>query len=239
MLGSAPLLFRFDGASPYRHGPGASLELLALLQPQALAVTLPVGALFAGLLAYRRGGRHPGVAVARPVLAMSLAAGLLALVMMLWAVPVANQAFRERAFRRPFSAALALPPKGAAEMTLAELLDARHRSAGDPRAQATYDFFRHQKAALPAAALVFALLAISLGRERVTRWPVLRAALLTTLLTAAYYLLFWGARELALGEAIPPWAGAWASNMVFALAACLAASWRLGRLTTEPPPRNR
>jgi len=171
-------------------------------------------------------------------------AALLSLLMMVWTVPAANQAFREKAYRAavvasgdPYAAAPSLR-KGPPEMTAAELLEARRLSEGNPRAQATYDWYRHQKTAVPAAALVFALVAFAGGARRPARWPILRAAVLAAFVAVGYAALYMVGRILALDGVIPASAGVWGANVTIGAAALLAATWRLSHLgadvTTAP-----
>jgi len=244
LLEITPIISAFGRGRWQQVGPATALELLALLLPQALVVTLPVGALFAGLLEYRRRHGSQPAAIARSLLAISLGAALLSLLMMVWTVPAANQAFREKAYRAavvasgdPYAAAPSLR-KGPPEMTAAELLEARRLSEGNPRAQATYDWYRHQKTAVPAAALVFALVALAGGARRPARWPILRAAVLAAFVAVGYAALYMVGRILALDGVIPASAGVWGANVTIGAAALLAATWRLSHLgadvTTAP-----
>jgi lipopolysaccharide export LptBFGC system permease protein LptF len=240
LLEIAPIISVFGRGRWQGIGLRTTLELLALLLPQALVVTLPVGALFAGFLENRRRQASEPAVIARSLLAISLGAALLSLLMTVWTVPAANQAFREKAYRaaaiatggNPYAAAPSLE-KGPPEMTAGELLRARRLSEGNPRAQANFDWYRHQKAAVPVAALVFALVALAAGTRRAARWPMLRAAVLTAFVAAAYAALYISGRILTLNGVVPASAGAWGANVTIGAVALLTATWRLSRLRAD------
>jgi len=221
ILGISSVLWR-------RLGAAATIEAAALLQPQALIVAIPIGVLFAGFVAYRRKQEQAPIVMAVSLFALSLVAALISLAIMS-AVPAANQAFRETLYG---AAGYSAPgPSGPPEMNVAELLDARRLAAGNPRRQATYDFYRHQKLAVPFAAVVFALVTMAFHRPRALSHPILMSAHLTVLVTIIYYILLMSGKTLALRQAVPPWLGAWGANLILTAVALLVLSRRVSRIS--------
>src|SRR5205823_1370768 len=107
--------------------------------------------------------------------------------------------------------------------------DSLRRIAGEVRGRGEdpwrYELALHRKYALPAAALVFAILAVAVGLGRV-RAPRLRAALLAVGMVALYYALLRAGDGLAARGAIPVEIAAWLPNLVLFPIALGALGWR-------------
>jgi lipopolysaccharide export LptBFGC system permease protein LptF len=223
-----------DWRSLRSHGvPDADiLAMLAMLVPQALAVTIPLSVLWLGCVGHRRASRHDEkpaslIAFARSILAFSAIASVATWIVLVFLVPEANQAYREQAFTfvseqaGTHSPRIAQPLKGTAEMTIAELLDARRQavavdggaSRGD---SARFSYYLHQKFTIALAPLVFGLVTIVLRRRTpLVRHPLTRGLLLFSVMLFAYYVVMFQGRSLALMQALPVWLGAWLPTMVF------------------------
>jgi hypothetical protein len=221
-------------------------ESFMLLLPQALAVSIPCSVLGAGLLRGARSTSEPGsrTAFVRAVLGYSLVAVAASFVVMVWAVPSCNQAYRQRIYARlAADAGRPLSPevliKGYPEMTVSELLEARKPRwwrrfddsyyAKAERERARY--YLHLKGALPAASLALALVTIALSPRKRGRWgsPIARPALaIATLLVC--YLVHLLLRELTWAMVTPAWVGAWAPPVLFSGLAL----WVLWRRGTRP-----
>lgn len=224
-----------------RDGGGWSLALLLL--PSAVAVTLPLSALGAGLVAtrFRRIAerRRPFV---RPVVTYGAVATALSFVVMAWAVPSANQAYRVQAYQafRAWSGVKAppsfIPTKGYPEMTMGELRDARRRAVLQARweqaEQASY--YVHLKGAIPAAALAFGLATLALApARRRPRFPILGGVLLGCLTAFVYYVLMYVFRAQVWAMAVPAWLGAWAPPLAFSAMATTVMVWRTLATTND------
>jgi lipopolysaccharide export LptBFGC system permease protein LptF len=220
--------------------------LALLLLPSALAVTVPCSVLWVGLVGWQRrsaaGQPAPAASLARSVFLYAIVAATVSFVILVWAVPAANQSFREREWRimreRNGIAGRTAPPtltKGLPEMTYAELGRALAASAGTQQQRARLGYSRHLKLAIPAGALAFGLITIALGGSRRTRrWPFLKAATMFGALAFAYYLVRVGGWQLAYALVIPAWLGAWGPPLLFAGSAILLGSIRLRRLALQP-----
>jgi hypothetical protein len=223
-----------------------------LLMPQALAVSLPCSVLGAAFLAGRRrpGEGRVGAASVRPVLAYSLLMALLSLIVTVWVVPAANDAYRQRAYsvlRGRGVQTMMDPravPKGYAEMTIPELLDARGRTRFDPadpdswRVQwerATYQI--QLKAALPAASLAFGLAAIALAPRRRRRLATVTGVVLGLTVIFIYYAVMFWSRWFVWAMVIPAWLGAWAPPIAFSVLALLVLWRRAGEPRREAERR--
>ena len=216
--------------------------LVLLLLPAALAVTVPCSVLWVGLVGRRRrsaaGQLAPTASLARSVFLYAIVAATASFVILVWAVPAANQSFREREWRIIYPRNGMAPPtvnKGLQEMTYAELGRALAASAGTQQQRARLGYYRHLKAAIPAGALAFGLITIALGGSRRNgRWSILKAASMFGALAFAYYVVLFESRQLAYALVIPAWLGAWGPPLLFAGSAMLIASIRLRRLALQP-----
>jgi lipopolysaccharide export LptBFGC system permease protein LptF len=226
-----------------RAGIGTALLLVVLLVPQGLAVAIPQAVLLVGFLGSVRqpdGGRRSGRAVfARSLFALSLVAAALSLVVLLWAVPAGNDAFRRLEYRvvsRTGSPSAVV--KGANEMAMDELAAARLDVIRQTRAErARLDYAFHQRFAIPAASVVFCLAALAFGSGTASgrwRWPKAVGWSVATLL--AYYWVMIVGRDAAIDvqPVLAPWLAAWTPNLVFAALALVLLSTRAARLATSP-----
>lgn len=126
----------------------------------------------------------------------------------------------------------ALQPREMDTRQIREVLDHFERTGEAPEAvrvreRARYEVQYHQRRALPAAPLVFALVGIPLSAR--SRWGGRsRGVVLCAGIVFAYYLLLTGAAALADSALLPAWVAAWAPNVVLALfgVALLARSTR-------------
>jgi hypothetical protein len=214
-----------------------------LLLPQALAVSIPCSVLGAGLLRGARATSEPGsrTAMGRAVLGYSLVAVAASFVVMVWAVPSCNQAYRQRIYvrmaakaGRPLSPAMSI--KGYPEMTVSELLEARNSSRFDfknPRSwrveRERAGYYLHLKGAVPAASLALGLMTIALSPRKRGRWlsPIVGLVLAIATLFV-YYLLLFSFRELTWAMVTPAWIGAWGPPLYFSVLALLVLWRRLG-----------
>ncbi|MFQ5816761.1 MAG: LptF/LptG family permease [Terriglobia bacterium] len=102
--------------------------------------------------------------------------------------------------------------RGNAKRTLGELWAAR--GTGEHWRSFRIDF--HRRFALPAACLVFALLAVPLGMTG-SHGGRAGGVVLAFLFLVSYYILFVITDRFAREGPLTPWLGVWASNLAFAL----------------------
>jgi LPS export ABC transporter permease LptG/LPS export ABC transporter permease LptF len=120
----------------------------------------------------------------------------------------------------PLDSGLASPSRLAKPertMSLAALRGYGGADRGDAAATAAYDVELHKRFALPAATLVFLLVAFPLGirSERGGRGGALAISLGVVV---AYYLMFGAFERLALRGHLPAWAALWLPTALFGLA---------------------
>ncbi len=124
--------------------------------------------------------------------------------------------------RQPISVAyrpeqVAAAQKSPEEMTIRELRD--HIAVLEARGVDVREYLLqlHTKFALPAASLVFALLAAPLGVQSHRSASSVGFGL-SMVVILAYYVLMTLGTALAQGGHVPPWAGAWLQNLVLGAA---------------------
>ena len=187
-------------------------ELALYLVPQAFPIALPVGLLLGLLYGFRS-----SVASLRSrilVTVVAIACSVLSLVAVAWVVPASNQAFRVAALRD------SRIPKGLNELTLGELrsrIDVNGREGRDvARISMTY----HARLALAASPVVLTAWAFLLIGRLPNRGRWLFG--IVAIASCVAYASFEGAGRMAVfRETLPPAAGAWLPNSVFAAAIIL------------------
>ena len=212
---------------PLLDHPGAMKGWYAAMTvvPQALPLAIPIGLAFA--IAFGLSARVT-MSSAKVMLLAAFAASLLSFATLAWALPAGNQAWQEMTFKalraRGYDGPVSLQ-KGLSEMTFAELRrDTEDAvSLGDSRRARRLAWAFHLRFAIAASTLALAgfLLAAPIDRH------LFRVLLAFSVCVSYWVLMFTG--ELALRRHyLPPMAGAWLPNIVFASLALLAASSRAG-----------
>jgi lipopolysaccharide export LptBFGC system permease protein LptF len=208
--------------SVLRSSYSAASRLLLYLIPQALSITVTVGATF-GIL-FGVGGRRFSGRVGAAVAALALVASAFSFVNMGWILPEANQSYRVASSGRPD------PPKGPPELTLGELrrevmvVDRDPSgvpswySGNVPRYTRDLTFHYHERLGLSFSPLVLALFALSIAAGGSKRWVLGIAACVTFL---GYYIVLYAGRSLALDGTLPAYVSAWSPNVAVALVAAL------------------
>ena len=116
-------------------------------------------------------------------------------------------------------------PRGAPEMTMAELrtaiadADARGGTANYER------FMLQYKLSLPMSCPVLALIALGLGASS-RKGGRLGSFVLGTGVILVYYVLFYGLRSMALGGRLQPEWAPWIPNIVLGIAGVMLVAWR-------------
>jgi hypothetical protein len=217
-----PPLLNFD-LTPYDWY--AALTLV----PQAVPLAIPIGIAFGmacGLSA------RPTMNLAKAMVIGAVAASALSFGVLAFALPAANQAFREITIRelsaQGYDLASSGLEKGPNEMTLTELRreEASFVAAGQTRLPRKYGFAFHLRFALAAAtlALVSILLAAPITHRGVRLLIAFGACF-------GYWALLHAGEALAVPRtALPPAAAAWMPNVVFIAFALVVASSRSSRL---------
>ncbi|MEB3195636.1 MAG: LptF/LptG family permease [Candidatus Sericytochromatia bacterium] len=129
--------------------------------------------------------------------------------------------------------AMALENRQPLEMNARELAEhtARLRRAGvGERELGELDVLRHQRLAIPCAALVFALLGAGVGIRPSPAGATMGLGISILLIFAYYVLMFLGMAGGQLGW-LAPWFAAWLPN----LAAGALGAWRVGRWVARVP----
>jgi LPS export ABC transporter permease LptF/LPS export ABC transporter permease LptG len=128
-------------------------------------------------------------------------------------------------FKRP-------PSRGAREMTYAELREeiAQAAARNDPAYEAR--FMIQQKASLPLACPILALIGLALGATN-RRDGKLASFAVGVGVIFLYYVLLWGARAAAMGGRFSPELAPWTPNIVLGIAGLLLLFWRV-RLADHP-----
>jgi lipopolysaccharide export system permease LptF/LptG-like protein len=204
---------------------GMSVWVLLTLAPQALTITITIGATFG--IVYAVGGRAFSRRVAEAVVGLACVASALSFANLGWIMPAANQAFRVAISGRSDL------PKGSPGLTLGELRQAIEaedhaltlapplvfgegaRYLKDMRLQ------YHSRWALSFSPIVFTVLTLSLAAGGFLRRWVLGSAAAATFL--GYYVLLHVGRPLVFAGTTPASVSAWAPNATFALVAALLA----------------
>jgi lipopolysaccharide export system permease LptF/LptG-like protein len=204
--------------------------------PQALPLAIPMGIAFG--IAFGLSAR-PATNITRLTLLGGVAASALSFVVLAWAMPAANQAFREITFReltaKGYQDDSGLQ-KGHNEMTLSELRreEASFAADGEPRQARQFAFAFHLRFALAVGTLALASLLLATPfNHRGLRGLIAFAACFLYLL-----LLYTGEALAVSGKALPPVAAAWLPNLALVASAIVIASSRSSRLrgsfTSEP-----
>jgi len=218
---------------------GLRTRLLLALIPQALVISITVGAALGIVLAI--GGRVFSRRVAEGVVLLAVVASALSFVNMGWVVPAANQAFRVTLSGRTDV------PKGPPELTLGELrqaIGAGERQPFQPPARFFGDASRylrdiklqyHSRWALSFSPMVFALLILSIGAGGFPRRWVLGIAAVGAIL--GYYLLLFVGRPSVFAGTMPAYVSAWAPNVTFGLIATFLTLRRIRSSVDDEPTR--
>jgi hypothetical protein len=231
-----------------RFAGGWPTELLLLLLPQALAVSIPCSVIGAGLLRRRwaAAGRGGSASFVRATLGYSIVAATVCAAVMGWVLPTANQRFRESVYgiataHAGGAVAPMLPvTKGYPEMTVSELLEVRRQTV--PRFDGSHSWILvrelagyhiHLKAALPAASLALGLMTVALAPGRRRRFSVVHRIGIAFVTLVAYYAVFAWCRTLVGALVVPAWIGAWAPPVLFSAVALLILRWRVTRLSDD------
>ena len=172
--------------------------------------------------------------VARVTLFGALAASALNLAILVWAMPAANQAFRQIAIdesrARGYDGPVQLQ-KGYNEMWLSELRrQAELFADGEPRLARLFVFRFHFRLSFAAATfcLVSLLIAVSVN-HRGLRFVTAFAA------CCAYWMLMYAGDAGSRRGYLPPPLGAWLPNLVMVASAMFIASSRSSRLRGSTP----
>jgi hypothetical protein len=182
---------------------------IALLTPMTLPIALPIGLTFG--IAFGLGNRGVSRHTKRIVLFSAVLVTVLSFSSMAWVKPVANQSFRQSVFSAIGGRGTVM--KGLNEMSISELYrEARMAPRGDAtQMPARASWMYHLTCALPIAPLVLSVLALTLIARGVRNATVIA-------MCVAYYLLL-VTTEALVYEGLPPAAGAWIPNAMFAAAA--------------------
>lgn len=197
--------------------------------PQALPLAIPMGIAFG--IAFGLSAR-PAMNITRLTLLGGVAASVLSFGVLAWAMPAANQAFREIAFReltaKGYQGEVRELQKGHNEMTLSELRrqEASFAADGEPRQARQFAFTFHLRFALAVGTLALAslLLAAPFNHRGLRALIAFGACFL-------YLVLLYTGEALAVsGKALPPVAAAWLPNVVLITSAILIALSSSSRL---------
>lgn len=124
------------------------------------------------------------------------------------------------------------PPKGAPEMTFAELRAsiAQDAEAGVPAF--AQRFMLHYKLSLPATCPILALIGLALGASS-HKGGKLASFVLGFGVILVYYVLLYGARAFAMGGRLTPEWAPWIPNIIMGAAAVALMAWRM-RAADQP-----
>ena len=209
------------------------VRLAVILLPQALPLTLPAALLFAIPLALRR--QSPSARLTRRAMVLSICCAAAIFVVIAWARPAANQAFRVTAYHAISGRHMEIP-RGPSEMGftgMREEIEKRRASGlyGAEAAARRLEFDYYVRFVLVCLPLPLGMLALAIARsDRGRRRPWLMG--LTGL--AGYVFVYWpmsvGASTLVRGSSLPPFVFAW---MPLVLLAIVATTF-LRRVAPEP-----
>lgn len=199
-----------------------------MLVPQAVPLAIPLGIALGiafGLSA------QPAMNIAKATLLGAIVASALSFAVLIWAMPVANQMFREMMLRElrgtGYQGSITAPEKGYNEMSIAELRRevAQFSAHGETRLARQYEFQFHLRIALAAATVTLtSVLLVAPFNHRGLRGLVAFAGCF-----AYWALIFtgeWGSRR---GYLTPP-IGAWLPNLALIATALIIASSSSSRL---------
>jgi hypothetical protein len=213
-----PLLEGFPNS---RRGlPIPIVPLAVTLLPQAIALTLPAALLLAIPVAFRR--QHPSTRLARRTVVLSMCWVLATFVVIAWAVPEANQAFRVMASKQVNIT------RGPGEMSLPALRDkieVLKLTPGGRIAARPLEFQYHARLVLIWMPLPLGVLALAISRSARGRrrpWTMGLAAL------GGYAFVFFpllvGAGSLMKLSSLPPFLLVWTPILLLAIVALRAYS---------------
>jgi lipopolysaccharide export LptBFGC system permease protein LptF len=178
--------------------------------PQALPLALPIGLTFG--IAFGLNGVVVSHRTRKVVLLAALVASAAAFGTIGWVMPQANESYRQaldhaRSGRDVWA-------KGPDEMTFGELrqLSSHARDSGHLEMARSVDWHYHVRPALSLASVVLALFALVLSAWHA---GALRAVAMAA--CAMYFLLLFVGHMLTF-DGLPPIAGAWLPNVLFAVA---------------------
>jgi hypothetical protein len=181
------------------------------LVPQALPIGIAIGLPFGILLGLR--GRSVTSALRGLIAAIVCVGALVSSLTVIWALPDANQAFRERTFGGRL-------PKGANELTLRELsarIDALNRAGASDRAP-TLARALHMRGVVSSAPLFLGLFAIGVCSVARSAARSITIGLAATIGYAAFYSFVSPARFWSGVGLLSPPVVAWTPNVLLALA---------------------
>jgi lipopolysaccharide export LptBFGC system permease protein LptF len=203
----------WNALSKSRHLP--VIPFAVLLLPQAIALTLPGALLLAIPLALRR--QNPSARLARRTVVLFMCCVAATFVVMAWAVPEANQAFRVMVSRQGYLA------RGFNELSFGAVhdrIEVLKLTPGGRVAARPLEFDYHVRLALVCAPLPLGILALAISRSlrgRRRPWAMGLAAL------GGYVFVFFpllvGARMLMLRSSLPPVLFAWIPILLLAIVA--------------------
>jgi lipopolysaccharide export LptBFGC system permease protein LptF len=188
-----------------------------LLVPQALPLAIPVG-LVVGL-AYAVNRRVLTADVLRMFLVPSLLCSIVSFAMLIWAMPAANQEFRQQLFTAMGNRGRV--GKGLNELTLSELRNeiTIATEIGNQRRAREVAWSYHLKSSLASASFVLCLFAAALNWSHSGLRGVL--VLLSPL---AYWALLMAGEALGRRTSTPALISAWLPNIVLVTAATIVAT---------------
>jgi hypothetical protein len=225
LIGALPLIAPplMEGFSISRRGlPIPFVSLAVTLLPQAIALTLPAALLLAIPLAFRR--QDPSPRLARRTAVLSMCWVLATFVVVAWAVPEANQAFRVMAYRAMTNQDMNIP-RGPAEMTLPTLRDkieVLKLTPGGRVAARPLEFLYHVRWVLIWIPLPLGVLALAISRSaRGRRRPWMMGLAALGGYVFGYFPLLWGAQGLMRSSSLPPALLAWAPMALLVMIAAL------------------
>ena len=199
------------------------------LVPQAMPLAIPIGIALG--IAFGLSAR-PALNIAKVTLLGGVVASAVSFGVLTWAMPAANQAFREITVReltaQGYQDGVSRLEKGHNEMTLSELR--RHITSfaadGQPRQARQLAFSFHMRFALAGGALVLtSLLLAAPFNHRGLR------ALTAFAASFVYLALLYTGETLAVSHALlPPVGAAWMPNILLTASAVVAAAARSSRL---------
>jgi lipopolysaccharide export LptBFGC system permease protein LptF len=201
-----------------------SFDAQLLSVPSIVAVAIPVGALFASALAAPPERAPERRAASR----VALAAGAATFAVAAWAVPAANQHYRQVAFRSRAHPPAATVTPGNRELTMGQLATraAALRASRRDAEAAPLDVEWHKKPALGAACLLLALAGAAIAA---TPWGRTLRVATATALVVAFRAAFDFGEHLADAGHVSAAAGMWGPLVLLALAAlALRFAWRPG-----------
>ena len=217
--------------------PSNLARMAVLLIPQAAAIALPMGLLFAALRAAKqRSGNLDGtpssaMGLVRSVIAASLVIGCVTLAMTGWLAPPSNQIYRATMFRAMgFSEE---PARGVAELRFSEFQGEIERSKEASRSR-FLRFYRQQMFSIPAACVAFGIFALCLAPTRNTRWRSGKAEALALAVGLGWIACHSLALPLSRRAAFSPEVAAWLANIVVLAMALLIAARRLRKRPDIP-----